>query len=83
MLSTVTEQIAKKRKLKDENRSFLPRWETFLANKYGNLLCLSCMQVLSVPKGFNLKRHYIFLHEGKLKKYQDPARIALLEDYKK
>jgi hypothetical protein len=45
--------------------------------------CLSCMQVLSVPKEFNLKRHYTFLHKHKLKKNQGPARTALLKDYKK
>ena len=32
------------------------------------LQCLICMQVLSVPKECNLKRHCTFLHEDKLKK---------------
>ena len=40
------------------------------------------MQVLSVPKEFNLKRHYAYLHEDKVKKYKGSARIALLEDCK-
>jgi hypothetical protein len=83
-LTIITEQGAKKCKLKDENRSFLPRWENyyFITNNK-KLQCLVCMPVLSVPNQFNLKRHYTFLHEDKLKKYQGPARIALLEDYKK
>jgi hypothetical protein len=38
---------------------------------------------LSVPKELNLKMHYTSLHDDKLKKYQSPARIALLEDCKK
>jgi hypothetical protein len=54
-----------------------------ITNNNGKLHCLVCVQVLSVRKEFNLKRHYIFLHENKLKKYQGRARIALLEDYKK
>jgi hypothetical protein len=79
------EQDAKKHKLKHENRSFQPRWENyyFITNNNGKLQCLVCMQVLSVPKEFNLKRHYTSLHDDKLKKYQDRARIALFEDYKK
>ena len=39
------------------------------------------MKVLSVPKEFNLKRHYTSLQESKLKIYQ--GKIALLEDYTK
>jgi hypothetical protein len=66
----MTEQGAKKRKLKDENRSFQPRWENyyFITNNNRKLQCLLCMQVLSVPKEFDLKRHYKSLHEDKLKK---------------
>ena len=54
-----------------------------ITNNNGKLKCLVCVQVLSVRKEFNLKRHYTSLHEDKLKKYQGRARIALLEDYKK
>ena len=74
-LTITTEEGAKKHKLKDENRSFQPRWENyyFITNNNGKLQCLVCMQVLSVPKEYNLKRHYTSLHEDKLKKYQDRA----------
>jgi hypothetical protein len=78
-------QSVKKHKLKDENKSFQPRWENyyFVTNNNGKLQCLVCMQALSVPKQFNFKRHYTPIHEDKLKKYQGPARITLLEDHKK
>ena len=81
----MTEQVAKKRKLTEENRSFQPGGKNgyFITNKNGKLQCLVCIEVLSVPKKFNLKRHYTYLHEDKLKKYREPATIALLEDYKK
>jgi hypothetical protein len=41
------------------------------------------MQVLSVPKEFNLKRHYSSLHGGKLNKYDVELRVALVNDFKK
>ena len=82
-LTLMTEQGAKKHKLKDETRSFQPRWENgyFVTHNNGKLQCFVCMQVLSVPKEFNLNRYYTSLHADKLKKYQDRTRTALLEDY--
>jgi hypothetical protein len=50
--------------------------------KNGKLQCFVCMQVLSVPREFNLKRHYTYSHEDNVKKYESYARIALLEDCK-
>jgi hypothetical protein len=41
------------------------------------------MKVLSVLKEFNLKRHYTSLQGSKLKIYQGPGKIALLEGYTK
>jgi hypothetical protein len=41
------------------------------------------MYVLSVPKEYNVKRHYTSLHDEKLKKYEGASRTALLGDYKK
>ena len=68
-LTLMTEQGAKKHKLKDETRSFQPRWENgyFVTHNNGKLQCFVCMQVLSVPKEFNLNRYYTSLHADKLK----------------
>jgi hypothetical protein len=41
------------------------------------------MQVLSVPKEFNLKRHNFSLHGEKFNKYDGESRIALVNDFKK
>ena len=47
-----------KRKLSKENEEFNSNWEErhFLSN--GKPQCLVCLQVISVPKEFNLERHY-------------------------
>jgi hypothetical protein len=41
------------------------------------------VQVLSVPKEFNLKRHYSSLHGEKFNKYDGESRDALVNDFKK
>ena len=58
--SVTTAATATKRKIKDENRSFQERWElnyfcTSVSNKIHCLICNSC---ISVPKEYNVKRHY-------------------------
>jgi hypothetical protein len=69
----MTEQGAKKRKLEDEIQRFSQSGKNyyFITNNNGKLQCVVCVQVLSVRKEFNLKRHYTSLHEEKLKKYQN------------
>jgi hypothetical protein len=42
-----------------------------------------CMQVLSVPKQFNFKRHYSSMHREKFNKYDGESRVALVNDFKK
>jgi hypothetical protein len=42
-----------------------------------------CIQVLSIPKEFNLKRHYSSLHGEKFKKYVGESRVVLVNDFKK
>jgi hypothetical protein len=41
------------------------------------------MQVLSVPKEFNLKRHYSSLHGEKCNKYDGESRAELCNAFKK
>jgi hypothetical protein len=41
------------------------------------------MQVLSVPKEFNLKRHYSSLHGEKFNKYDGEWKVAFVNDFKK
>ncbi|KAJ8866900.1 hypothetical protein PR048_032762 [Dryococelus australis] len=49
-----------KRKIGTENRVYQERWENnyLVANNKGKLQCLVCMQIVSVPKEYNVKRHY-------------------------
>lgn len=75
----------KKRKLETENRMYQERWENeyFITNHMNKLQCLICMQILSVPKEYNVKRHYSTLHECKYSKYDSEARKSLIESLKK
>ncbi|KAK9872733.1 hypothetical protein WA026_019514 [Henosepilachna vigintioctopunctata] len=41
------------------------------------------MQVLSVSKEYNVKRHYTYLHEEKYKKHVGEARKVMVAEYKK
>jgi hypothetical protein len=41
------------------------------------------MQLLSIPKEFNLKRHYSSLHGEKFNKYDGVSRVVLVNDFKK
>lgn len=76
---------ATKRKIDAENRMYQERWENnyFIANNNGKLQCLVCMQVVSVPKEYNVKRHYSTMHEEKYRKYEGQSRVVLIQDLKK
>lgn len=76
---------AKKRKLSEENRTFKEKWELdyFISIKNNKIQCLICMQVLSVSKEYNVKRHYTSLHEEKYKKHVGEARKVMVTEYKK
>jgi hypothetical protein len=41
------------------------------------------MQVSSIQKEFNLKRHYFSLHGEKFNKYDGESRVVLVNDFKK
>lgn len=77
--------ITKKRKIESENRAYQNRWESdyLITNNNEKLQCLVCMQVVSVPKEYNVKRHYLSLHGEKYKKYTGESRNVLISEFKK
>lgn len=76
---------SKKRKIESENRAYNDRWEHdyLIMNNNGKLQCLVCLQVLSVPKEYNMKRHYSTLHEEKYNTYGGESRNILISQLKK
>ena len=42
-----------------------------------------CLQVISVPKEFNVQRHYKTVHEKKYSQYHGTARKAILKQLKR
>ena len=76
---------SKKRKIENEKRIYKESWENdyLITNNNGKLQCLVCMQIVSVPKEYNVKRHYSTMHENKYATYKEEARHALVADFKK
>jgi len=74
-----------KRKIDIENRSYKESWESdyLIANNNGKLQCLVCMNIVSVPKEYNVRRHYTTMHEKKYATYTNESRRALVADLKK
>ncbi|KAE8606895.1 hypothetical protein XENTR_v10010916 [Xenopus tropicalis] len=72
----------KHRKVDSENRSFKERWELdyFFVKCNGKPLCLLCSQILAVCKEYNVKRHYISLHEKTYSQYTGDHRMAILNE---
>ncbi|KAJ8892225.1 hypothetical protein PR048_004805 [Dryococelus australis] len=72
-------------KIDSENRIYKESWESdyLIANNNGKLQCLVCMQVVSVPKEYNVKRHYSTMHESKFANYKREATSVLVGDFKK
>ncbi|XP_078495358.1 general transcription factor II-I repeat domain-containing protein 2-like [Ciona intestinalis] len=68
----------KKRKLDNENRQFLEKWQHsyFFVQKDQACICLVCKQAISVLKEYNLKRHYETKHLEKFKHLVGDDRIA-------
>ncbi|XP_003739976.1 EPM2A-interacting protein 1-like [Galendromus occidentalis] len=56
--------MASKRSVAEEKRKFNPDWTQnyFFVEEDGEPLCLVCKSVLSVLKGYNLRRHYETKH---------------------
>ena len=73
--------LKRKLTLTNSNRFFNLVWEEkylFVENK-GKPQCLVCLQVLSVPKEYNLKRHYETRHKNQ---YERVAIEAVVKDLK-
>lgn len=76
---------SQKRKITNEHRVYNDRWESdyLITNNNNKLQCIVCMQVLSIPKEYNMKRHYTTLHEKTFQQYTGESRKAIITDYKK
>lgn len=76
---------SRKRKISNEHRVYNDRWESdyLITNNNNKLQCIVCMQILSVPKEYNVKRHYTTLHEKKFQQYTGESRNGIITDYKK
>jgi hypothetical protein len=76
---------SRRRNIENENRTYQERRECeyLIKNNNGKLQCLVRMQVSSVPKEFNFKRHYSSLHGEKFDKFDGESRVALVNDFKK
>ncbi|KAM4721740.1 general transcription factor II-I repeat domain-containing protein 2B-like [Rhinophrynus dorsalis] len=72
----------KRRKVDQENRSFKERWEIdyFFVKSNGKPLCLVCLQKLAVCKEYNVKRHYLSLHEKMYSQYTGELRVEIMND---
>ena len=77
----VNMSLKRKLTLTNSNRFFNLVWEEkylFVENK-GKPQCLVCLQVVSVPKEYKLKRHYETRHKNQFEKYERAAREAVLK----
>ena len=74
-----------KRKIEDEKRVYQSRWESdyLITNNKNKIQCLVCMQVLSVPKEYNMKQHYTTLHSKTFEMYIGESRSTIIAEYKK
>ncbi|XP_065650666.1 general transcription factor II-I repeat domain-containing protein 2-like [Hydra vulgaris] len=74
---------SRKRKVEDEKKIFQSKWEVlyFFTSINETIICLICQQKVSVPKEFNVKRHYK-THQEKFEIYQKDKRIDKLNELK-
>ena len=80
----VNMSLKRKLTLTNSNRFFNLVWQEkylFVENK-GKPQCLVCLQVVSAPKEYNLKRHYETRHKNQFAKYERAAREAVVKDLK-
>lgn len=80
-----TDMADRKRRIDQENRVYQIRWESdyLITTNNNKTQCLICMQIIAVPKEFNVKRHYTTLHAEKFEKYTGESRSTLVAEYKK
>ncbi|KAL3852259.1 hypothetical protein ACJMK2_015925 [Sinanodonta woodiana] len=68
--------ISRKRKLADEKKVFQVKWEDlYFVNEVSDTIqCLICKQTISVPKVYNVRRHYETMHSEKYDAYTGKIR---------
>ncbi|UYV78855.1 hypothetical protein LAZ67_17000008 [Cordylochernes scorpioides] len=72
-----------KRKIADEHRNFQEKWELeyFCSEVKDKIICLICNNAISVPKLYNIKRHYE-QHKSKYDTYEGLLRQEKLKEFK-
>ena len=77
--------MSAKQKASKENREFNINWDDryFFVNNNGKPQCLVCLQVISVPKEFNVQQHYKTLHEKNYSQYHRTSRKAISKELKR
>ncbi|UYV67142.1 hypothetical protein LAZ67_4004063 [Cordylochernes scorpioides] len=72
-----------KRKIADEHRNFQEKWELeyFCSEVKDKIICLICNNAISVPKLYNVKRHYE-QHKSKYDTYEGLMRQENLKEFK-
>ncbi|UYV78390.1 hypothetical protein LAZ67_16001159 [Cordylochernes scorpioides] len=72
-----------KRKIADEHKNFQEKWELeyFCSEVKDKIICLICNNAISVPKLYNIKRHYE-QHKSKYDTYEGLMRQEKLKDFK-
>ncbi|UYV64706.1 hypothetical protein LAZ67_3001719 [Cordylochernes scorpioides] len=72
-----------KRKIADEHRNFQKKWELeyFCSEVKDKIICLICNNAISVPKLYNIKRHYE-QHKSKYDTYEGLMRQEKLKEFK-
>ena len=73
-----------KRKLNNAARFFNSIWEKkdLLIETKSKPQCLICLQIVSMPKEYNLKRHCETRHKSQYEQYEGDARVAVLQKLK-
>ena len=73
-----------KRKLTNSSGHFNLLWEEkyLFVECTSKPQCLVCLQIVSVPKEYNLKRHYETRHKSQYEQYDGDARIAVVKNLK-
>ncbi|UYV77720.1 hypothetical protein LAZ67_15002046, partial [Cordylochernes scorpioides] len=71
------------RKIADEHRNFQEKWELeyFCSEVKDKIICLICNNAISVPKLYNIKRHYE-QHKSKYDTYEGLMRQEKLKEFK-
>ncbi|XP_045442552.1 general transcription factor II-I repeat domain-containing protein 2-like [Pipistrellus kuhlii] len=72
-----------KRKIADEHRNFQEKWELeyFCCEVKNKIICLICNDAISVPKLYNINRHYE-QHKSKYDHYEGLMRQEKLKELK-